>query len=153
MSARASAFDNALREIAVPALASHGFKFDGSRTFRRFSEGRRTCLIINFQLGQRSMAGKFTINLGVFVEGDNPGISTSRANAYDCRFERRTRIGALIPLQFPKLASLPWIGFLFGGPDKWWVFSDDSSDTDAVLSDAVDKITAHGLSWLNTIGL
>lgn len=151
MSARASAFDKALQEIAVPALTAHGFRFDGSRTFRHLSEDRRTSQIINFQLGQRSMAGKFTVNLGVFVQGDRRGVSPSQANESDCPFERRTRIGALI-LRFPKLASLPFIGFLFGSPDKWWTFSDDPTRTAAAVSAAVDKVTAYGLSWFNASG-
>ena len=152
MSSRASSFNKALREIAVPTLSAHGFKFDGSRTFRQLSSDRRTCKIINFQLGQRSMEGKFTVNLGVFTEGDFPGISASRANEYDCQFERRTRIGALIPPRLPKLVALPYIGFLFGIPVKWWSFSEDSSHTGKTVSLAVDKITSYGLSWLNTSG-
>jgi hypothetical protein len=152
MSARASAFDKALREIAVPALSVHGFKFDGSRTFRRVSQDGRICQIINFQLGQRSMAGKFTVNLGIFEQEDCPAVSANGANEYDCRTERRTRIGALIPLRFPKLANLPFVGFLYGVPDKWWSFSQDSSHTGAAVSAVVDVISAYGLSWLNASG-
>jgi hypothetical protein len=149
MSGRTSAFDHALREIAVPALSNHGFMFNGGRTFRRVSVDGRTCQIIDFQLGQRSMEGKFTINLGVFVEGDQPGLSTQRANVDDCRFEQRRRIGTLIPLRFPTLASLPWIGFLFGTPDKWWRLSAEPSHINAALSAAVDELINRGLSWLN----
>lgn len=152
MSARTSAFDTALRELVVPALAPHGFRFDGSRTFRHLSNDKRTCRIINFQLGQRSMAGKFTVNLGVFNEGDSPGVSASRANEYDCRPERRTRIGAIIPRRHPRLAKLPFVGFLWDMPDKWWPFSEDASRTGAAVSVAVDKIAAHGLGWLNAGG-
>lgn len=152
MSARGSAFDKALREIAVPALSAHGFKFDGSRTFRRFSEDGHTCQIINFQLGQRSMAGKFTVNLGVFADGDSLDVRVDRANEYDCRFECRTRIGMLIPLRFPKLAKLPFIGFLFGIQDKWWSFTEAPSRTGAAVTVAVDAISAYGLGWLNARG-
>lgn len=150
MSARASAFELALREIAVPALAPHGFRFDGRRTFRRRSEDGRICRIVNFQLGQRSMAGKFTVNLGVFVEGDGVGIDASRANAYDCHSARRTRIGALMPRRFTRFAALPFIGFLFGGLDKWWAFSEDAARTRAAVSVAMDTVVAHGLDWLAT---
>jgi hypothetical protein len=150
MSARASTFDRALREVAAPVLLAHGFEFDGSRTFRRLSG--ETCQIINFQLGQRSMAGKFTVNLGFFSDGDRPGVSAARANDYDCLTEHRARIGALIPVRFPRMAKLPYVGFLFGIPDKWWPFSSDSSLTYISVSTAVDKIVAHGLGWLKVSG-
>lgn len=149
MSERTSAFDRALREIAVSALSNHGFTFNGGRTFRRVSVDGRTCPIIDFQLGQRSRAGKFTTNRGVFSEDDQPGLSAHRANVDDCNFGQRRRIGTLIPLRFPTLTSLPWIGFLFGSPDKWWRFSADPSHTNAALSAAVDELIIRGLSWLN----
>lgn len=148
MSARTSAFDQALRAVAVPALAPHGFRFDGGRTFRRVSADGRICLIVNFQLGQRSMAGKFTVNLGVFADGDGPGIEPNRANEYDCRADRRTRIGALIPQRFPRLVGLPFVGFLFGAFDRWWPFSEDETRTRAALSTAVEAVVSHGLDWL-----
>lgn len=152
MSSRASAFDKTLREIAVPALEVHGFKFDGARTFRRISSDGRTSQIINFQLGQRSMAGKFTVNLGLFTEGDRPGVSPAHAKEHDCRFECRTRIGALISPRHPRLASLPFIGMLFGIPDKWWTFAEDPSRNAASVFTAVDKIRAHGFGWLIATG-
>lgn len=149
MSSRASAFDKALRDVAVPALAAHGFKFDGSRTFRRLLGDGRSSQIVNFQLGQRSLEGTFTVNLGIFIEGDRLGVRPDHAKEYDCQFERRTRIGALIPPRFPRLASLPLVGMLFGIPDKWWPFSDDLSRTCASVSTAVDMIAGHGLGWLS----
>lgn len=148
MSARTSAFDRALRGTALPALAAHGFRFDGGRTFRRLSEDGRICRIVNFQLGQRSMEGKFTVNLGVFVEGDGSGIETSRAHEYDCRRDRRARIGALIPQRFPRLVGLPFVGFLFGSLDRWWSFSEDDARTRAAMSAAVEATVSHGLDWL-----
>jgi hypothetical protein len=98
------------------------------------------------------MAGKFTVNLGVFAEGDSLGISTARANEYDCRFERRTRIGTLIPNKLHRLASFPFIGFLFGSPDRWWTFSNEPALTNAAVAAAVDKVKTHGFAWFNTSG-
>lgn len=152
MSTRASTFDKALRETAVTALSAHGFRFDGGRTFRQLSEDHRTCRIIDFQLGQRSMAGKFIVNLGVFAEGDSLGVSAAQANEYDCRFERRMRIGTLIPNKLHRLASLPFIGFLFGSADRWWAFSNEPDLTTAAVAAAVDKVTAHGFAWFSTTG-
>jgi hypothetical protein len=151
MSTRATAFDHALRDIAVPALSSRGFRFDGGRSFRRRSGDRQRCAIINFQLGQRSMAGRFTVNLGVFAEGDSPGVDVARAREHDCRFDRRTRLGQLVPHRFSRLARLPYVGNLFGPRDRWWSFSDDGVRTQAAMSAVVDLIVVHGLHWLDTV--
>lgn len=148
MSARTAAFDRTLRAIAVPALAPHGFRFDGRRTFRRVSDDGRVCRIVNFQLGQRSMEGKFTANLAVFVDGDAADIAPDRAHESDCRWDRRTRIGALMPQRFPRLIGLPFVGFLFGTRDTWWPFSDDEARAAAAVASAVEAIAAHGLDWL-----
>ena len=146
---RASAFDKALREIAVPALAQHGFAFDGKRTFRRVSDAPRVSDIINFQLGQRSMSAKFTVNLGIFAEGDAPGVSVGQAKEYDYLTQRRTRIGSLM-LKSPTLSKLPWVGFLFGVPDKWWWFSETYAQTRASVTAAVETLVTTGVGWFAT---
>ncbi|WP_354549945.1 DUF4304 domain-containing protein [Rhodanobacter soli] len=152
MSTRFDAFDRALREIAVPALSAHGFKFDGSRTFRRLSQDRSVSELVNFQLGQRSMSGKFTVNLGVYADGDSPGISADQAKEHDCAPARRTRLGPLIPTRFPALAKLPYIGFLFGPGDKWWSCSDDATQMGLVMPVVVNKIIQCGLPWHKVSG-
>lgn len=114
------------------------------------SSDRQRCAIVNFQLGQRSLAGKFTVNLGVFAEADSPGINVARANEHDCRFDRRLRLGELVPHRFSRLAGLPYVGSLFGPRDRWWSFPDDGVHTHAAMSVVVDQIVAHGLHWLDT---
>lgn len=145
---RTSGFDRALRAIAVPALAAHGFRFDGSRTFRRLSEDGNASRIIQFQLGQRGMAGRFTVNLGVFAAGDSPGVTPDRAQAHHCHFARRMRIGMLIPVRFPALARVPGLGVLFGPRDTWWSFGEDAARTAKAVTACIDRIDAHGLGWL-----
>lgn len=98
------------------------------------------------------MAGKFTVNLGVFVEGDSAGVGADRAKEHDCRCDRRTRIGAVVPVRFPSLARLPLVGLLFGAQDRWWHFSDDPTPTHEAVSAAVGKIAAHGFAWLDARG-
>jgi hypothetical protein len=144
---RALTFNRALREIAVPKLSEHGFKFDSSRTFRRLSSDQRFCEIINFQLGQRSKEGEFTVNLGVFREGDSQGILVSHAQEHECSHGYRIRIGAIIPIRFPKLYELPIFGFLFGSKDKWWQFSSSPLVTNTAVSSAVNVLLAHGMGW------
>ena len=152
MSTRSDAFDNALRLVVVPVLARHGFEFDGNRTFRRLSADQCVSELVNFQLGQRSLSGKFTVNLGVYVDGDSPGINVGQAKEYHCPHDRRIRLGHLIPAKLPVLAKLPYIGFLFDSRDKWWFFSGDISRLRATLSVVVDKIALYGLPWHKASG-
>ena len=152
MSTRSDVFDDALRLIVVPVLAGHGFTFDGNRTFRRLSADQRVSELVNFQLGQRSLAGKFTVNLGVYVDGDSSGVNVAQAKEHHCPHGRRMRIGHLIPAKLPVLAKLPYIGFLFGPRDKWWPCSGDSAQLGAALSAVVDKIVLYGLPWQKASG-
>jgi hypothetical protein len=152
VSTRSDAFDEALRLIAARVLAGHGFKFDGNRTFRRLSADQRVSELVNFQLGQRSLAGKFTVNLGVYVDGDISGVNVAQAKEHHCPHGRRMRIGHLIPAKLPVLAKLPYIGFLFGPRDKWWPCSGDPAQLGAALSAVVDKIVLYGLPWQKASG-
>ncbi|MGI9318616.1 MAG: DUF4304 domain-containing protein, partial [bacterium] len=68
MTARSDTFDACLIEIVSPKLIDIGFEFDKSRTFRRFADQQTVAEFINFQLGQRSLEGKFTVNLGVLTQ-------------------------------------------------------------------------------------
>lgn len=147
MSAQSLVFDDALRRIAVPALAAHGFAYDASRTFRRVSADGKHADLINVQLGQRSLEGKFTVNLGVFRADDNPGIDVRKAKEYHCPMSRRVRIGLVVPPRLPGLAKLPAVGFLFGGQDRWWRFSTDEAMTGLEMQHVVGLVIEHGLAW------
>jgi hypothetical protein len=152
VSTRSDAFDDALRLVVAPVLARHGFKFDGNRTFRRLSADQCVSELVNFQLGQRSLSGKFTVNLGVYVDGDSSGINVGQAKEYHCLHDRRMRIGHLIPAKLPALAKLPYIGILFSHRDKWWSFSGDTAQLRATLSAVVDTIILCGLPWHKASG-
>jgi hypothetical protein len=108
--------------------------------------------LVNFQLGQRSLAGKFTVNLGVYVDGDSSGVNAGQAKEHDCPHGRRVRIGQLIPAKLPVLSKIPYIGFLFGHADKWWPCSGSPAQLKATLSAVVDKIVLHGLPWQKASG-
>lgn len=60
MTARSDMFNECLMEVVSPKLGEIGFKFDKSKTYRRLTNSHTIVEIINFQLGQRSMEGKFT---------------------------------------------------------------------------------------------
>jgi hypothetical protein len=147
MSAQSLIFDRALRKVVVPALAGHGFTYDGSRTFRRVSPDGERADLINFQLGQRSLEGKFTVNLGVFKADDRTEIAVRKAMEYHCPLQRRVRIGLVLPPRISALAKLPVVGFLFGGQDRWWRFSADEVMTTLEMQRVVGLVIEHGLAW------
>jgi uncharacterized protein DUF4304 len=100
----ARAFSENLRKLVVPALTEAGFAFDGSRTFRRLPSGSPCVQIINFQLGQRFMEGRFTVNLAVY----NPEDATAQmqpklACEHHCSARLRQRLGVLIPGRLGRL--------------------------------------------------
>ena len=87
--------DQQLRLVVLPTMNTRGFTFDRSRTFRRaMPDG--SMQIVNFQMGQRSMEGQFTVNLGVYRPGNpvyDAGLSHGRVMEFNC--ENRTRLGPL----------------------------------------------------------
>jgi hypothetical protein len=146
---RAKIFDKVLKEIAVPDLKKNGFHYDGNRTFRKLTKNGSVAQIINFQLGQRSMAGKFTVNLGVYHEGDFAGILLNNACEYHCKQDKRIRIGHIIPAKLKRLQGIPFIGWLFGIPDRWWRFSDDQQFTRNNISQVMNVLNRYGVPWLD----
>lgn len=148
MTPRTRTFGGSLREVAAPVLRAEGFAFDRSRTFRRIDAQHGFVDIINFQLGQRSLAGKFTVNLGVFGRGDADGISLEKALPYHCPYGANTRLGLLIPAGIPVLRRLPAVGFLLGPRDRWWRCTDDEAFTRRQVRKVTDVIVTRGLPWL-----
>src|ERR1043165_4944020 len=67
-------FDRQLKAIVRPELVARGFVFDGKRVFRRGIEfdGWTAIQIVEFQLGIKSLVGRFTGNVGVFAERFRP---------------------------------------------------------------------------------
>jgi len=148
MSEASKSFDRALRALMVEPLHNHGFVFDGRRTFRRPGSDGTTMHIVNFQLGQRSHEGRFTINLGVFVDGDEPGITPQEAMEFHCPWQRRERLGMLLPRRLHALERIPVLGMLFGPKDIWWHFSAKLTHTATELSTALATLETYGLPWL-----
>jgi len=146
MSARSQLFDQILASMYLPALS--GFTFDRSRTFRRVVETGTCVEIINLQLGQRSLEGRFTVNLGVFKSGDLAAIPLAKAKEYHCKHVYRTRIGLIIPPRFSLLADIPFLGIFFAPRDRWWKFSDNPEQTTVQMSIVLNLIRTYGLPWL-----
>jgi len=142
----AKLFSGHLSRLAVPALKDAGLEFDGSRTFRRFPAGTRCAQIVNFQLGERFMEGKFTVNLAVYDPDDAAAqVDPGKALEYHCSARLRQRLGMLLPVRLGAFAKLPGIGFLFRPRDRWWR-ADDPKSVEA----ARDAILTSGLAWLES---
>ena len=139
-------FTRRLREEGAPAFADIGFVFDGSRTFRRFPQGPACVQIINFQLGDRFMSGRFTVNVAVY----DPArcavqVESKKALEHHCAPALRQRLGFLIPSRLRALERLPIVGLLFRPRDTWWA----ADDVTAIVA-AREAVIAHGLPWLET---
>lgn len=151
MSDGSRAIDAALRNVVAPSLKAEGFVFDGRRTFRRpHSEGRVD--IISYQLGVRSLAGQFTVNIAQYRPGDaaDEEVPPDRVTYSHCK--RFKRLGELVPPSFPLLTRIPKIGFMFGARDRWWSHGADPSRTESNVLETLNLIREFGMPWLATQG-
>ena len=142
-SSRLDVLNRGIKEVLDADLRALGFRYDGaSRTFRR-SVGEFV-QIINFQAGQRSLEGRFTVNLGVFHpeyhdNGRDPG---AKPLEYHCLVEFRSRIGGLIDSPILRFLGLPMPS------DKWWPFSPDASQVRRELDRVKPLVLGKAVPWL-----
>src|SRR5687767_3207185 len=136
------AFTENLRRIIVPTLNDAGFTFDGRRVFRRRVGD---CIqIVDVQVGDRFMQGKFTLNLAVYdPKRDAADVEPAMVREYDCDWKRRQRLGMLLPSRFPALQKLPIFGIFFGAKDVWW-----SASSSEEMGRAQDALFNYGVKWL-----
>ena len=136
------AFTEDLRRILAPALKDAGFTFDGRRVFRRRIAD---CVqIVEVQVGDRFMQGKFTLNLAVYdPKTDAADVEPAMVREYHCDGKRRQRVGMLLPPRFPALQQVPVIGNLFGPKDMWW-----SANRSEDMRRAKDALFNYGVIWL-----
>ena len=149
MTERAEVFSRGLREVTSPVLENAGFVFDKSRSYRRIDTARGRLHLINFQLGQRRLEGKFTVNIGWLPSADVIDFKLEKTRIYQCRDWQR--LGTLLPPAYPGLSRIPVIGFLFMPHDRWWRFSEDPEFCFAQLRLVTGLIESHGLKWLSTL--
>ncbi len=143
-----TAFDEAMGEVIAPVLAGMGFRRGRGRAFRRLAADGSAAQLVEFQLGQRALAGRFTVNLGVFLAADAPGVAAVDAREYHCAPHRRSRLGMLAAPRHPRLAAMPLVGAVFGPKDRWWPVGGGPDRAARSLSAVRDLLVAHGLPWL-----
>ncbi|MGZ4971941.1 MAG: DUF4304 domain-containing protein [Limisphaerales bacterium] len=136
-----------------------GFSYDSpARTFRRSSGG--CTQIVNFQVGVRTMEGKFTVNLGVFHQDyhqkTSAEVPAKPPRESDCLMEFRRRLSVLrytpVTAFFQSLihnhdSFLKW--WLVTPIDKWWAFTSDEPQVAKQLTCVRELLFTRGLEWLN----
>jgi len=125
-------FEKSLKSIVQPALREHNFDFNGKRDFVRENGG--VIMTVNFQLGQRALAGKFTVNLEVGAETERLGCV------------RENWWSGFIYKLFGE--NDPWWKGAFLPKDKWWRISDSEASMDRTMREVLSMLEAHGLPWL-----
>lgn len=120
------AFERSLNGIVKPALMERGFRPQTIRQFILDERGR-----IEFQLGVRFMAGKFTVN--VIVGNESTRIGQMRQTAWT-RFVDRIfgmKPSLLKGLLMPK--------------DKWWRLTEDQAMMDRTMREVLNRLMRDAL--------
>lgn len=151
---RIRTFDKALRCQARPRLATVGFQFDERRTFRRtVPHGFGTSThIVEFQIGLRSLAGRFTVNIGVFNANHHKsllhvsGPSGHPETSY-CYPEQWVRLGRImrprgIRSRLPRTRRART-------EDRWWPLHEKPARMERRLRSVLQILWEDGLEWLS----
>ena len=153
------ALEHGIKQFIKPEMVGQSFSYDSStRTFRR--PCRECTQIVNFQVGVRTRAGKFTVNLGVFHpqyrEVAAAEVHPDPPREFDCLMKFRRRLSALRYTRLTRFfqsrihntdSFLKW--WLVTPTDKWWPFSPDESQVANQLSSVRELLFTKGLDWLN----
>lgn len=115
------AFERSLKQIVKPALVECGFTPQKTREFVLNGHGR-----IEFQLGVRFMAGKFTVN--VIVGNESHRIGQLRETPWTRLLHR---IFGLKPTLLKDLL-MP--------KDKWWPLTEDQGRMDRTMKEVLDRL-------------
>lgn len=117
-----------LQQALMPDLRALGFDGPGRTLNRTTPDG--LVQVVGFQIGLRSMAGQFTVNVGVFVPelarytGATVGVPVD-----DSSCGIRARLGSLGP----------------EGADRWWPIRDEA----AILGDVRERLHADAMPFLD----
>jgi hypothetical protein len=155
----AKALERGIRQLIKPEMVSRGFSYEAStRTFRRRSS---ECIqIVDFQIGVRTMAGKFTVNLAVFhpeyCEPVSREFVPDEPREVHCLMEFRRRLSVLRDTPLTTFfrnrvrstdSFLRW--WLVTPTDKWWPFTSDAVQVTTALGSMRELLFVRGLDWLD----
>ena len=148
-------FDRQLKAIARPELVARGFVFDGKRVFRRAIEfdGWTAVQIVEFQLGIKTLVGRFTGNVGVFAERFRPldwQAADGAPRTYDCLPAMWKRLGYF----FDEPRS--WVASILGHSkpargDYWWEQDSKEHKMAQSLQSALACLRGEALPWLDLL--
>jgi hypothetical protein len=125
--------DEVLKLGLSPLMKAQGFRKAGRDFHRRVGENWH---ILNVQASQGNVgvAGKFTINLGVYLPAISNLVSAHAPAAtpkeYECTV--RARIGSVMPAK----------------GDFWWQI-DPSTDLGTVAKEVAKAVSGHAFAWFN----
>jgi hypothetical protein len=145
-------FYRQLMKSVSPRLTLAEFKFDEKRTFRRVLNCDRipVCQIIEFQVGIKSLTGKFTVNLAVYSNSFRPSDWQDPGElpgSWNCLPGKSIRLGRFYNRKrslIERILRVP-----FSSHDHWWAQADKETTMDATFKDVTDLILGDGLAWLN----
>lgn len=134
------------------------FKFDDKRTFRRVlhCDGISVCQIVEFQVGIRSLAGKFTVNLAVYSNSFRPSDwqdPDDLPSSWNCLPGKSIRLGRFYNRKRSLIERILRAPFSLN--DHWWAQSEKENEMDATFNEVTGLILEEGLAWLvenSTIG-
>lgn len=135
----------------APQLAPLGFRYDGRRVFRRaVAHEPFPCVqIVEFQAGQRSLSGRFTVNLGVYSlrSARDPATPVPDPLPCHCLPDMTTRLGLLRPGIWAVMRAV------FGPErvplgDKWWPYRGDPQNVARTMNRVAQLIVRYGVPWL-----
>jgi hypothetical protein len=156
---RVKALESGIRQLIKPEMVSRKFSYDSStRTFRRTSG---ECIqIVAFQIGVRSMEGKFTVNLAVFhpdhCDPASRALLPDRPRDFHCRMDFRRRLSVLRDTPLTRFfrsrvrstdSLLKW--WLVTPSDNWWSFTADDEQVATELGLVKELLLSRGLDWLD----
>jgi hypothetical protein len=151
--------EKGIRDLIKPEMASRDFSYEPStRTVRRPSG---ECMqIVEFHIGVRTMAGKFTVNLAVFhpkyCDSVSQEFPPGKPRELDCLMEFRRRLSVLRDTPLTKFFRhrvrntdnyLKW--WLVTPTDKWWSFTPGQVQVGDALGSVRGLLLARGLDWLD----
>lgn len=145
-------FNRQLKKSVSPRLMSAGFAFDQKRTFRRILKfgDISVCQIVEFQVGIKSVTGKFTVNLGVYSNSFRPidwNDCGELPNSWDCLPGKSVRLGRFYkPKQslIKRIFRVPVFSY-----DHWWAQAETEKVMDETFNEVSDLILGDGSAWFD----